>query len=337
MNKKPKVSFIIPTLNSERTLEICLESINNQKYPPKNYEILICDGGSTDKTLEISKKFGAKIVKNKLKTAEAGKAVGVKNAKYEIIALVDSDNVLVSDNWLTQMLSPFKDKDIIASEPLYFNYDKRDHYLTRYFALLGMGDPLTLYIGNYDRFSYITNKWTNLDLDVQNEKGYKKIKLENNIPTIGANGFLIRKNVLDGLVDKYLFDIDILKKLIKGKSIYVAKVEVSITHLFTGDIKTFVRKQRRRIKDFMYYKNTLGREDSLTDKIIYRGVIKFIISCLLIFPILYQMIVGYKRKPDWAWLFHPIACYITLYVYSTETIYRSFNGPKLLNRNNWKQ
>jgi glycosyltransferase involved in cell wall biosynthesis len=48
----PLVSVIIPTFNSEKQLPICLESIKNQTY--QNIEIIIADGFSTDKTVEIA-------------------------------------------------------------------------------------------------------------------------------------------------------------------------------------------------------------------------------------------------------------------------------------------
>ena len=53
--KKPKVSFVIPTFNSERTLDECLSSISNQDYP--DMEIIVVDNGSDDKTVEIAKKY----------------------------------------------------------------------------------------------------------------------------------------------------------------------------------------------------------------------------------------------------------------------------------------
>ncbi|MBI4743983.1 MAG: glycosyltransferase [Actinobacteria bacterium] len=84
------------------------------------------------------------IVPNNLKTGEAGKAVGVKAAKNEIIALIDSDNILPCDDWLKRMVEPFEDKEIIASEPIKYTYRKEDSFITRYCALMGMNDPLCL-------------------------------------------------------------------------------------------------------------------------------------------------------------------------------------------------
>ncbi len=56
--ENPLVSVIIPTYNSSRTLEKCLESIKNQTY--KNVEIIVVDNNSTDNTKEIAKKYTGK-------------------------------------------------------------------------------------------------------------------------------------------------------------------------------------------------------------------------------------------------------------------------------------
>ena len=98
----PSISIITPTYNSAKTLTSCLESIKTQDYKG-DIEIIISDGGSTDSTLEIAQKYTDKIYPNPLKTGEAGKAAGVKHARNEIIALIDSDNILPSRNWLSSM------------------------------------------------------------------------------------------------------------------------------------------------------------------------------------------------------------------------------------------
>jgi len=54
------LSIIIPTLNEENYLPFLLESIKNQDF--KDYEIIVADAGSHDKTREIAKNFGCKVV-----------------------------------------------------------------------------------------------------------------------------------------------------------------------------------------------------------------------------------------------------------------------------------
>jgi glycosyltransferase involved in cell wall biosynthesis len=148
MNELPSISIIIPTLNSEKTLKDCLGSIAMQDYPKDKIEVIVADGGLTDGTLEIISEFSVAsnlqpqpsnihIVPNNLKTGEAGKAVGLKNARNDIIAFVDSDNILPDKDWLKRMVEPFNDPEIIASEPIEYTYRATDGYITRYCALLG--------------------------------------------------------------------------------------------------------------------------------------------------------------------------------------------------------
>jgi len=93
----PKVSFIIPTLNSERTLEKCLKSIITQKYP--SIEIIIIDGGSTDNTIGIAKKYATQIFKFR-GSLGAARQLGIDHASGELIANWDSDIYIPDKDWL---------------------------------------------------------------------------------------------------------------------------------------------------------------------------------------------------------------------------------------------
>jgi glycosyltransferase involved in cell wall biosynthesis len=88
---EPLVSVIIPTRNSEDTLERCLESVESQSY--KNVEIIVVDNYSSDKTREIADKFKCKVL---LKDHERSIQVnfGAKNSKGKYLYRVDSDFIL---------------------------------------------------------------------------------------------------------------------------------------------------------------------------------------------------------------------------------------------------
>ncbi len=336
----PSISIVIPTLNSESVLEKCLKSISIQKYPKSKIEIIIADGGSIDKTISISKKYKTKVVINKLKTGESGKACGVKVAAGELIALVDSDNILPNKHWLSDMVEPFIDKGMILSEPIRYTYRKSDPALSRYFALLGMNDPLCLFIGNYDRYSYITNRWTDLNFPTEDKERYLKINLNQEpVPTIGANGTIFRSKYLKEAIKNsdYLFDIDIVLKLIRSQgSVKIAKVKTSIVHTFVeNDLNKFFKKQLRRINDMSFHKANKNRDVDWEGSFLPQ-IIKFVFSCVLIIPIIYQTIIGYIRKPDSAWLFHPIICYSTLFIYIYGWV-RGKIAPSESSRRHWKQ
>lgn len=317
MKKLPSISIVIPVYNSEKFLPLCLSSIEKQDYPKNKIEIIVIDGGSKDKTIEIARKFKVnKILFNPLRTGEAGKAVGAKTAKNKIIAFIDSDNILPSKGWLKKMVKPFEDREIIGTEPLYYTYRVEDGYITRYCALMGMNDPLCLFIGNYDRYCLLTGRWTDLDIKQEDRGDFIKIELsEREIPTIGANGFLIKRELLNKcLIGDYLFDIDIVYELVKQKYNKLAKVKVGIVHIFSDSILTFAKKQRRRIKDYACYKK-LGLRRYPWSSFHKGKVLKFASYTLFTLPLLAQATEGYIKKPDKAWFFHVPACWITSVIY----------------------
>jgi glycosyltransferase involved in cell wall biosynthesis len=86
------ISIIIPTLNSEKTLERCLKSIKDQSY--QNYEIIIVDGNSKDKTVEIAKKYNAKVISVDIKNMSKQTNIGISNSAGKYIYRIDSDVIL---------------------------------------------------------------------------------------------------------------------------------------------------------------------------------------------------------------------------------------------------
>jgi hypothetical protein len=280
-----------------------------------------------------------KIFKNPLKTGEAGKAVALKKAKNELVALIDSDNLLPDKNWLKRMVEPFSVPEIIGSEPWEFTYRKKDGFIDRYSALMGMNDPLCYFLGNYDRFNILSGKWTGLPVKQKDRGEWIRATLKPGIiPTIGANGTVLKREILvkSGLVGDYLFDIDIVAQLAIKKPVKFAKVKTGIIHLYCGsEIGKFIRKQKRRIRDYFYYQK-LGVRKYPWQKQNKTGFIKFILACVTIIPLVWQAVRGYLKKPDPAWFFHPLACWITLGVYGRGKIEGIFE-IKEMSRRGWKQ
>jgi len=337
MKNYPSVSIIIPVLNAQRVLKTCLESIKMQRYPKRIIEIIIADGGSTDKTLEIAKEYGAKICRNPLKTAESGKAVALSKAQNELILSIDSDNFLPQKDWLLKMVAPFEDRSILGNEPWKYTYRKNDSLVNRYCALIGANDPYCYFIGNYDRMSAISGRWTGIDLDQSDKGDYLKVKVTGDlIPTIGANGVIWRSDVIKKAVgnSNYLFDTDIPYAIAEKKPFFFAKVKVGIIHDYCSKMNDFYRKQKRRAKDFFYMEAKRTRQVTFQKKL--NKQLYFIFSTILIFPLIIQAIKGYWRKPDKVWLLHPWFCLATLWIYGTETILAKFKTSEM-NREGWKQ
>jgi len=334
VSELPKVSIVIPTLNSDKTLRECLESIKNQEYPKDEMEVLIIDGGSTDNTKPIAEKYGCRIVENPKKIGDAGKAIGIRNSGGEIIALIDSDNILPDKHWISKMVKVFEDDEISASEPIEYTWRKKDGYITRYCALIGMNDPFCLFQGNYDRMCKLTGKWTELQVEEEDRGSYLKVKLfPEEIPTIGANGFLVRRRVLDAVgFGEYFFDIDFVQNMVNQEFNKIAKVKVGIVHIYVKGFWDFIKKQRRRIRDFLFFRRTGLRTYKWKLKPV--SILKFSLYTVLLVPLLLQSIEGFRKKPDNAWFFHVPACITTIVVYA-GFFFLSFVNNKPESRKKW--
>ncbi|KAF5059613.1 glycosyltransferase [Methanobacterium aggregans] len=92
MNSEPLVSVVVPVLNSEKTLKKCLNSVLNQSYG--NIEVIVVDGGSNDRTVEIAQKLGAKVVDANVPSMTKQTNMGIINSQGKYIYRIDSDVIL---------------------------------------------------------------------------------------------------------------------------------------------------------------------------------------------------------------------------------------------------
>lgn len=100
--QKPKVSVIVPTFNRALSLRRCLDSLCAQTF--KNFEVLVCDDGSTDDTKEVIESYRHLLnIKYFWNENSGGPAhprnIGIKNSNAPYVAFLDSD-----DWWTTKKL-----------------------------------------------------------------------------------------------------------------------------------------------------------------------------------------------------------------------------------------
>lgn len=133
-----KISIIIRTKNEERWIAQCLSSVFSQRY--KNFEVIIVDNESSDKTLEKIKAFPV----GKILTCHdylPGKAlnIGIEASTGDYIACLSGHCVAVNEFWLENLLANFDDTEVAGvygrQQPFSFtpDLDKRD--LTLIFGL----------------------------------------------------------------------------------------------------------------------------------------------------------------------------------------------------------
>jgi glycosyltransferase involved in cell wall biosynthesis len=101
----PKVSVVICAYNAERTMEACLGSLEDLRYP--NYEVVVVNDGSKDRTLEIAEQHpGFTLIDQPNQGLSVARNVGMQAAQGEIVAYTDSDCV-VDPDWLMYLVYKF--------------------------------------------------------------------------------------------------------------------------------------------------------------------------------------------------------------------------------------
>lgn len=110
----PLVSFVIPVLNGEKYIGRCLAAIQKQKWQDGQYEVIVLDNGSTDKTLEIVQELGfsCEVVTNL--HVSGLRNHGVLKAKGQYLAFVDSD-VEILPGWIANGMKAFQQTEVVAA------------------------------------------------------------------------------------------------------------------------------------------------------------------------------------------------------------------------------
>ena len=117
-----KFSVVIPAFNEEKYLEKCLQSVVSQQADFK-YEIIVVDNNSIDKTEEIAKSFGVKVIKEMRPGVGWARYTGTKQVVGEYILHLDADTILPSD-YFTNVLDRFKkNKKLVCLSGQMFFYD----------------------------------------------------------------------------------------------------------------------------------------------------------------------------------------------------------------------
>ncbi len=117
-----KVSVIIPAYNEAKYLGKVLSSLNSQTISPD--EIIVVDNNSTDKTVDIAKSFGAKVIPEKKQGITPARDRGFNSSQFEIIARCDADTI-VPKEWIERIKVNFADSKIDALSGPVIYYDAR--------------------------------------------------------------------------------------------------------------------------------------------------------------------------------------------------------------------
>lgn len=160
------ISIIMPTFNSEKTLEDSLKSIREQEFDQTQIEILLVDGGSTDRTAKIAQKYDAVMIHNARKLPEFAKQQGLLAAKGRYGIFIDSDESFINMNSLKNRVSimesyPFV-KNIVSTGQV---CKQGENGVVRYANFIG--DPFSNFVyryNGYNRIEDLTRQYKHKDV-----------------------------------------------------------------------------------------------------------------------------------------------------------------------------
>lgn len=318
----PKVSVVIPTFNEEKNLLVCLESIFKQTYPRDKLEVIVVDDCSTDKTLEVAKKFPVKVLISGARHGEVSKMIGFKKARGEYAIYLDADVELIGKDWFQKMTRPLlEDESIIGSFTR--KYSKRsDPTLERYYGF----DSL-----QRDSIYQFFSPSIENTIGESREGYFICIYKEGQIPPAGR--CLYRRKKLLELVSGFdmFLELDFLVLLTRnGLNKFAYVPEAGLYHHHVGNLDQLLRKRKYNLRKV--YLARSKRFYKWFDPSLPKDVFKIIVWVIYANLIIPSILVGiYKtlKYRDWAGMYEPV---VNLVV--TDIIVISFltnpRGRKLL-------
>jgi glycosyltransferase involved in cell wall biosynthesis len=317
-----QLSIIIPTLNGVGRIERCLESLFYQDLPRKEYEIIVVDDQSDDKTVEVCRNLGVDhVMVSGMHDIEWSKAIGIKQSIGRFLLFIDDDNRLPSNSWVSNAIRIMSlNADIGGIESAYFSYRRTDPVANRYCSLMGTNDPLVYYLKRTDRLTYFQDYWTKDATENYQLHDYMKLRFEEkNLPTLGSQGFMTRRSLLTNFeFDSRFLHMDFCASVLKSESPYFALTMDSVDHDHCLTLSQFVKKCRRNGTIFLADGDSRRYSYQLTTF----KKIKLALICLTLVIPLKDSFRGYVRKKDIAWFLHPVLAfwvflvYVKLYVFN---------------------
>lgn len=98
--KYPFASIVVVVYNMADTVGACLNSIQGLDYPKNKCEVIVVDGGSTDRTADACKGLCSKLIVDTTRGRGYARNIGIAHAQGDLIAFIDADCVAAKD-WLS--------------------------------------------------------------------------------------------------------------------------------------------------------------------------------------------------------------------------------------------
>lgn len=263
-----KVTVIIPAYNAGRTIADTLRSLEKQNF--RDFEVIVVDDGSSDNTAEAVKKFPkVRLLGEKNAGPAAARNYGAREAKGDILVFTDSDCV-ASPDWLSQMVLPFEDRNIVGVQGRYKSKQR----------------------GIVARF-----------IQLEIEKRYEKMAKQKYIDFIGSYSAAYRKNVFleaSGFDESFRIasgeDTELSYKISKAGHKMVFRQSAVVYHSHPNSLGKYLRikffRAFWRTRVYGKHKEKIVRDSYTSQMVKVQTGLFFVFLAMLpggvIFPLLWQ-------------------------------------------------
>lgn len=243
------VTIVMPTYNSERTLRLSLDSIARQTLRRNMIELIVVDGGSSDRTREIAREFGCLIIDNPRVQPEYAKVLGLSAARSKYAIFLDSDEVLCDASSLVkkiQLLESHQEvKNVITAGLINPpGYPAINDYTNRF------GEPFSYFMYRLDGGDYVQSlreryKFCHEDDSV----AIVEFKEGDVLPICDGGGHCFDLDYLKSIADISSIDIvPVTFQYMAERTARLAVVKNDYTlHYSTTSLKRYVNKINWRI------------------------------------------------------------------------------------------
>jgi cellulose synthase/poly-beta-1,6-N-acetylglucosamine synthase-like glycosyltransferase len=233
----PKISIILATLNSELTLEECLKAIFELNYPKDFLEVIVVDGCSTDRTLEIAERYPVKVISAPL-NAPAAYNYALKIVNSDVIGFIDAD-AKVEKEWLNKLVTYLDDPQVAGVSGGIVTWNKE-------------------------------NVWArSIGYDLEN----RYARLKKSVVRVATMNLLLKKSVIEevGGFDEHLpsqYDTDLGFRITSRGYKLLFEPNAKCYHFNRATVKAYFRQQLQYGKNTvkLYFKHSkLIKGDRITD------------------------------------------------------------------------
>ncbi len=314
-SEKPLISIIIPTYNSSKTLETELASIRQQDLDQNLIEILVVDGGSTDSTFDIAKKYNATILDNPRRLPLPAICKGLNDAKGRYGALMGADEAFINPSQLRNRMAVFAKypelKCMLADRLL---TPKGMGFSCSYVNTFG--DPFTRFVARI-KGTMIENLKRNLYLQDNDTYLFRfdqyGAALNGDAGTTIFDMDYVRREFAEEMKTEGFAAMIFFEVVRKSRCTAVIKGD-NIMHYSAASFKVYLKKLVYRIINNIFDVEQSGyAQMAVVNPSLSRRKYLYPFYCLTIVLPLYDAVASSIKFKDARLLAHPFYCYYVLF------------------------